>query len=111
MRFPKRSDKKRWLEVGNFDLQKERKCTIHIAKTKVLISCSFCCFFLFVFFFNSVLRPFQDYFSPYETGQSVGGAKTREPREKTPGTQTSRTWLVSHLARAGLEHTLDTAVR
>ena len=23
------------------------------------------------FFFNSVLRPFQDYFSSYETGQSV----------------------------------------
>ena len=31
---------------------------------------------------NSVLRPFQDYFSSYETGQSVGGAKTGEPREK-----------------------------
>ena len=28
---------------------------------------------LFFFFFNSVLRPFQDYFSSYETGQSVGG--------------------------------------
>ena len=32
--------------------------------------------------FNSVLRPFQDYFSLNETGQSVGGAKTGEPREK-----------------------------
>ena len=30
------------------------------------------------FFFYSVLRPFQDYFSSYETGQSVGGAKTGE---------------------------------
>ena len=29
--------------------------------------------------FNSVLRPFEDYFSSYETGQSVGGAKTGEP--------------------------------
>ena len=28
-----------------------------------------------------MLRPFQDYFSSYETGQSVGGAKTGEPRE------------------------------
>ena len=55
------------------------------------------------FFFNSVLRPFQDYFSSYETGQSVGGAKTGEPA--------SRTWLVSHVARAGLETTPDTAVR
>ena len=63
------------------------------------------------FFFYSVLRPFQDYFSSYETGQSVGGAKTGEPREKPPGTPASRTWLVSHVARAGLEPTPDTAVR
>ena len=67
--------------------------------------------FFFVFFFNSVLRPFQDYFSSYETGQSVGGAKTGEPREKPPGTPASGTWLVSHVARAGLEPTPDTAVR
>ena len=32
-------------------------------------------------FFNSVLRPFQDYFRSYETSQLVGGAKTREPRK------------------------------
>ena len=31
--------------------------------------------------FYSVLRPFQDYFSSYETGQSVGGRK-RENLEK-----------------------------
>ena len=42
-----------------------------------------------------VLRPFKDYFNSYETGQSVGGAKTGEPREKTSGTPASRTWLVS----------------
>ena len=64
-----------------------------------------------LFFFYSVLRPFQDYFSSYETGQSVGGAKTGEPQEKPPGTPASRTWLVSHVARAGLEPTPDTAVR
>ena len=68
-------------------------------------------FFFFFFFFYSVLRPFQDYFSSYETGQSVGGAKTGEPREKPPDTPTSRTWLVSHVARAGLEPTPVTAVR
>ena len=68
-------------------------------------------FFSFFFFLNSVLRPFQDYFSLYETGQSVGGTKTGEPREKPPGTPASRTWLVSHVARAGLEPTPDTAVR
>ena len=67
--------------------------------------------FFFFFFFDSVLRPFQDYFSSYETGQSVGGAKTGEPREKPPDTPASRTWLVSHVARAGLEPTPVTAVR
>ena len=67
--------------------------------------------FFFFFFLNLVLRPFQDYFSSYETGQSVGGAKTGEPREKPPDTPASRTWLVSHVARAGLEPTPVTAVR
>ena len=43
--------------------------------------------------FVSVLRPFQGYFSSYETGLSVGGAKTGEPREKPSGTPASRTWL------------------
>ena len=66
---------------------------------------------VFFFFFYSVLRPFQDYFSSYETGQSVGGAKTGEPREKTPGTPASRTWLDSHVAKVGLKPTPDTAVR
>ena len=36
---------------------------------------------LFFFFFNSVLRPFQDYFSSYETGQSVGGRKRENPEK------------------------------
>ena len=35
---------------------------------------------LFIFF-NSVLRPFQDYFSSYETGQSVGGRKREDPEK------------------------------
>ena len=30
-------------------------------------------------FYNSVLRPFQDYFSLYETGLSVGGRKRENP--------------------------------
>ena len=43
---------------------------------------------------------------------SVGGAKTGDPpQEKTPGTPASRTWLVSHVPRAGLEPTPGTAVR
>ena len=54
-------------------------------------------------FLNSVLGAFQDYFSYYETGQSVGVAKTGEPHEKTTtDTPVSRTWLVSHVAIAGL---------
>ena len=60
-----------------------------------------------------ILRPFQDYFSSYEMGQSVGGAKMGELREKPPGTSVSRTWIVSQsqVARVGLEPTPDTAVR
>ena len=65
----------------------------------------------FFFFFNSVIRPFQDYFSSYETGQSVGGAKTGEPREKPPGTPASRTWLVSHVARAAFGYDFQTRYR
>ena len=34
-----------------------------------------------------------------------------EPGKKPPDTPASRTWLVSHMARAGLEPTSDTAVR
>ena len=60
----------------------------------------------------TVLCPFQDYFSSNETGQSVGGAKTTEPREKPPGTPpASLSWLVSHVASEGLEPTPDTAMR
>ena len=33
------------------------------------------------FFFYSVLRPFQDYFSSYETGLSVGGRKRENPEK------------------------------
>ena len=62
-------------------------------------------------FFYSDLRPFQDYFSSNERGQSVGGAKTGEPRAKTPGIPASRTWLVSHMPSVGLEPTPDTAMR
>ena len=56
-------------------------------------------------------RKFCNHISTYETGQSVGGAKTGVPREKPPGTPASRTWLVSHVTRAGLEPTPDTVMR
>ena len=35
----------------------------------------------FHWIFNSVLRPFQDYFSSRETGQSVGGRKRENPEK------------------------------
>ena len=55
-------------------------------------------------FFDSVVRPFQDYFSSYVTGQSVGGAKTGVPLE-TPDTPASRTWLVSRGQCGARTHT------
>ena len=47
-----------------------------------------------VFFFRSVLRPFQDYFSSYETGQSVGVRKRENPEK-------------NHLAHLQAEHGLS----
>ena len=66
-------------------------------------------FFVVVFIFS--LTSLSRLFQLIETGQSVGGAKTGEPREKPPDTPAIRAWLVSHVARAGLEPTQDTAVR
>ena len=54
------------------------------------------------YFFNSVLRPFQDYFS----SRARRWAKTGDSREKN--TWHTRSWLVSHVASAGLEPTPDT---
>ena len=94
------------------------KLILNTDKTKVMVFRKggilprfFFFFFFFFFFLIQFNVPFQDYFSSYETGQSVDGAKTGEPREKPPGTPASKTWLVSHVARAGLEPTPDTAVR
>ena len=56
-------------------------------------------------FFESVLRPFQYYFSSYENGQSEGGAKTGEPLENPPGTPASRTWFVSRGQSGARTHT------
>ena len=51
-------------------------------------------------------------FSSYETRQSLGGTKTGEPREKQNHLTRSQAELgLSHMARAGFEPTLDTAVR
>ena len=62
-------------------------------------------------FIYLVFCPFEDYFSSYEMGQSVGGAKMGETRENTPSTPASRTWLVSHIPHVGFKPTPDTAMR
>ena len=62
------------------------------------------------FFFNSVLHPFQDYFSSYDTGQSVGGRKWENP-EKNHLAHPQAELGLSHVASAGLETPPDSAVR
>ena len=66
-------------------------------------------FFFFFFFFIQFNVPFK-IISLIETSQSIGGRNGRTPG-KPPDTPASRTWLVSHVASAGLEPTPDTAVR
>ena len=63
-------------------------------------------FFFFLIQFNV---PFK-IISLIETSQSIGGRNGRT-QGKPPDTPASRTWLVSHVASAGLEPTPDTAVR
>ena len=57
-------------------------------------------FFFFSFFFYSVLRPFEDYFSSYETGQSVGGKKRENP-EKNRLAHPQAEHSLSHVASVG----------
>ena len=66
-------------------------------------------FIIIIIIFYSVLRPFQDYFSSSETGQSVGGRKRKKPENNHLAHPQER--LVSLVARAGLEPTPDTAVK
>ena len=66
-----------------------------------------------VCFFIQFNVPFK-IISLIETGKSVwvgGGGRNGSTTGKTPDTPASRTWLVSHVASAGLEPTPDTAVR
>ena len=53
-------------------------------------------------FFDSVLHPFQDYFTSYEMGQSVGGVKTGEHREKNMPTWHTRKQYLASLTCAPL---------
>ena len=54
---------------------------VHMAETPYELVTNISRFFFFFFFLNSVLRPFQDYFSSYETGQSLGGRKREDPEK------------------------------
>ena len=65
-------------------------------------------YFFFFFFLIQFNVPFK-IISLIETSQSIGGRNGRTPG-KPPDTPASRTWLVSHVASAGLEPTPDTAV-
>ena len=51
----------------------------------------------YFYFFGLSFTSLSSFFTHIETNQSVGGAKTRVPREKPPDTPASRTWLVSHM--------------
>ena len=68
------------------------------------------CVFFFCFFLIQFNVPFK-IISLIETSQSIGGAKREYPGKTTTDTPASRTWLVSHVASAGLEPTPDSAVR
>ena len=73
--------------------------------------CLYVYIYIYIYIFcNSVLRPFQNYFSSYETGQSVGGRKLENP-EKIHRTHPQAELGLSHVASAGLEPTPDTAVK
>ena len=52
-------------------------------------------FSLFIFYLSFMAH--QDYFTHFETSQSLGGVKTGDPQEKPPDPPppASRTWLVS----------------
>ena len=67
----------------------------------------FCTFFFFFLIQFNV--PFK-IISLIETSQPIGGRNGRTPG-KPPDTPASRTWLVSHVASAGLEPKPETAVR
>ena len=64
---------------------------------------------IFIFFLIQFNVPFK-IISLIETSQSIGERNGSTPG-KPPDTLASRTWLVSHVASAGLDSTPDTAVR
>ena len=86
-----------WITCDSYDLtiNKKDKCCAPIGTGKLynnpLITTNG------QILFNSVLRPFGDYFSSYESGQSVGGRKREIPEKKH---------LAHPQAEVGLSHML-----
>ena len=89
-----------WRVIGNELAQHSRqkkaggRTTSYVVHQKGTIYCNHALPrpFISAFFLNLVLRPFQDYFSSYETGQSVGGRKRENPEKNTWHTRLSHMW-------------------
>ena len=77
-----------------------------IAIQRSIAKCKIFFFFFFKYSFTSLSRLFQLIWDG-----PIRWAKTGGPREKPPGPPASRTWLVSHVASAGLQPTPDAVVR
>ena len=52
---------------------------------------------LLLLLFNSVLHPFQDYFSSNEMGQSVGRRKRENPEKKKTPAKSASDFIYLHL--------------
>ena len=81
---------------------------LNILKTNRPIKTKFCVHIIIFLFLIQFNVPFKIMLL-IETSQSIGGRNGRTPG-KPPDTPASKTWLVSHVASAGLEPTPDTAV-
>ena len=66
-----------WITCDSYDLTINKKANVVLLYNNPLITTNG------QILFNSVLRPFQDYFSSYETGLSVGGRKREFPEKNT----------------------------
>ena len=62
-------------------------------------------------FFPTVLHPFQDYFSSYETGQSIGGRKRENPEKNNLAHPQAELGLSHMWPVQALKPTPDTAVK
>ena len=91
-----------WITCDSYDLtiNKKYKCCAPIGTGKLYNNLLITMYMMYgQILFNSVLRPFQDYFSSYETGQSVGGRKREIPEKK-------KKHLAHPQAEVGLSHML-----